>query len=185
MFHEKDFFETVSPATGHVILGDGKTSIKITVKCRVADHILLIDNVGYVPELSETIYSLFQHIQLPGHGLKSSFEEGLFIVFPTYQTRGIIGQTDIYLDAIPVQSSVPITDSTCSDSIDTSIFCRHLNQFQQEITSETEYLDHLLSKLRQYYATVKTKRQLNLDAPAGFWKLNQHQIDYNLQLPSE
>ena len=107
----KGIFESITPATGHVILGDGKTSIKIlgvgTVKCCIGDNILSINNVCYVPELSESIYSLFQHIQLPGHGIKSSFEDGLFIVFPTFQTRAIIGQSDIYLDAIPIDSKVP------------------------------------------------------------------------------
>jgi hypothetical protein len=184
MFREKEFFESITPATGHAILGDGKTSIKIlgvgTVKCCIGDN---IHSVHYVPELSESIYSLFQHIQSPGHGLKSSFEDGLFIVFPTFQTRAIICQSDIYLYAIPVDSMVPIPHSTCSDSSTIYSYCHHLIDFQQEVTTETEYWDNILSKLQEFYATIKTKHQLNLDVPADFRKLNQHQLDYNLQLP--
>jgi len=39
-------------------------------------------------------------------------------------------------------------------------------------------LDHLLFSLRQYYATIKTKRQLQLGTPAGFRQLSQHQKLY-------
>jgi len=187
MFREKEFFESITPATGHVRLGDGKTIIKIsgvgTVECCIGDNILSINSVHYIPELSESIYSLFQHIQSPGHGLKSSFEDGLFIVFPTFQTHAIIGQSDIYLDAIPVDSMVPIPHSTCSDSSTIYSYCHHLTDFQQEVTTETEYLDNILSKLQEFYATVKTEHQWNPDVPADFRKFNQHQLDYNLQLP--
>jgi hypothetical protein len=77
---------TLSPAKGKVLLGDGKISLPIqgigTVQCRVGDHQLVIPNVRYIPTLGESIYSLFQHIKSPGHGLNSSFEGGLSIKFP-------------------------------------------------------------------------------------------------------
>jgi len=67
MLKEREFFTTLSPAMGHVILGDGKTSLNIlgvgTVKCIVDDHLLIIENVRYVPDLSESVYSLFKHVQ--------------------------------------------------------------------------------------------------------------------------
>ena len=53
----------------------------------------------YVPDLAESIYSLFLHVQLPGHGLESTFHEGLFINFPDFRSKAIIGKYDIYLDA--------------------------------------------------------------------------------------
>jgi hypothetical protein len=37
------------------------------------------------------IYSLFLHIQHPGHGLESSFDKGLYIIFPNFKTKAIIG----------------------------------------------------------------------------------------------
>ncbi len=54
-----------------------------------------------------------------------------------------------------------------------------IQTFQQDICTETAYLDNLLHQLRQYYSDIKTKRQLNFEVPAGFRKLTQHQQDYN------
>jgi len=66
MFKEREFFDDIKPTTGQVILGDGKTTLPIkgigTVKLRIADNVLSIDNVRFVPDLSESIYSLFLHI---------------------------------------------------------------------------------------------------------------------------
>ncbi len=89
MFREKEFFESITPATGHVRLGDGKTIIKIsgvgTVECCIGDNILSINSVHYIPELSESIYSLFQHIQSPGHGLKSSLKMVYLLCFQLFR----------------------------------------------------------------------------------------------------
>jgi hypothetical protein len=72
MFWEREFFSNLSPATGQVILGDGKTSLAIkgvgTVTCKMGSNIVEIPNVRYVPELSESIYSLHIHIKTPNHG---------------------------------------------------------------------------------------------------------------------
>jgi hypothetical protein len=56
----------------------------------------------------------------------------------------------------------------------------HLQNFQQDICSETTYLDSILHRLHQYYADIKTQHQLNYEVPAGFKKLTQHQMDYNV-----
>jgi hypothetical protein len=52
-----------------------------TVKCSVDGNILLINNVRWVPDLLESIYSLFLPIQCPKHGISPSFEDGLFLFF--------------------------------------------------------------------------------------------------------
>jgi hypothetical protein len=82
-------------------LGDGKTSLSIqgvsTVKCKIGDSVLTIPNVRYIPDLSESIYSLFVHIKTPGHGLESSFDKGLNIHFPDFSTQALIGTDDIYI----------------------------------------------------------------------------------------
>jgi len=66
MFKEKEFFESLVPAKGSVILGDGTTRLPIqgvgTVVCHVGEHLLRIENVRFVPSLSESIYSLLVHI---------------------------------------------------------------------------------------------------------------------------
>lgn len=56
----------------------------------MGNEILFIDNIHYIPNLTETIYSLFVHIQSPCHGLQSSFEHGLFIIFPTSGQRQLL-----------------------------------------------------------------------------------------------
>jgi hypothetical protein len=180
MFKDREFFETLHPASGNVILGDGKTSLSIkgvgTVKCKIGSHVLWIENVRYIPDLAESIYSLFLHIQCPSHGLHSSFDTGLFIVFPEFRTKAIVGTDDIYLDAVPIlNNDQPDHFYDSSDTYDdtttnTNLFCRNMKDFQDDLSQESQKLDDLLSSLRRYYKEIKTKRQLNLDVPAGFRK---------------
>ncbi len=69
MFRDLEFFESLSPASGDVILGDGVIRLKIqgigTVKCKIGYHMLSIEGVQYIPDLAESIYSLFLHINVP------------------------------------------------------------------------------------------------------------------------
>jgi len=177
MFKEREFFRDIIPATGKVILGDGKTSIPIqgvgTVECIIGNHTLLLDNVRFVPTLSESIYSLFIHTQLPDHGIFSSFEEGLYLQFPDFRTQAIIGEHDLYLDASPCNPTMlPSTLPFIDDQSRTS--CRRITEFQNRVDQETNTIDHLLHQLRLFYQNVKTKRQLNLEVPAGFRKTSLH-----------
>jgi len=192
MFKEPEFFEFITTAKGNVILGDGKTSLPIigvgTVKCFLGDELVRIENVRYVPSLSESIYSIFQHIQQPQHGLESSFEGGLFLKFPTFTAPAIIGQNDIYIDFHPDPSLLSVGNNNYSSSTmsknDSTTFCRKLNEFQDNLDHDSEYLDQLLFKLRHYYSTIQTKRRLNFDVPAGIRKTSQHQhtLAYSRQL---
>jgi hypothetical protein len=67
MFKEKEFFTSLAPTQGRVILGDSKTTLDVhgigQIKCIIGAHTLIIDNVRYVPDLAESIYSLFLHIK--------------------------------------------------------------------------------------------------------------------------
>lgn len=168
MFKEVEFFTSLTPTQGHLILGDGTTKLPIhgigTATCRIGQNILQIEDVQYVPALGESIYSLFRHIQSPKLVLNSSYEEGIHIVFPTFQTKAVLGLNDIYLDAVPIIEN----ENSSSSSSSTDHFCRNLKDFTTEVTKETKYLDNLLKNIRQYYKEVKTRRQLNLDVPAGF-----------------
>ncbi len=67
---------------------------------------------------------------------------------------------------------------------DSTTFCRKLNEFQDNLDHDSEYLDQLLFKLRHYYSTIQTKRRLNFDVPAGIRKTSQHQhtLAYSRQL---
>jgi hypothetical protein len=66
MFCDPEFFEYIVPASGRVILGDGKTTLDIkgigTIKLQFGDNVISVDNVRYIPSLAESIYSLFLHI---------------------------------------------------------------------------------------------------------------------------
>ncbi len=74
----------------------------------------------YIPELAESIYSFFLHIQNLDHGLESSFKEGLFLKFPGYKTKTLISTNDIYLDALQASAStstsVPSSDQ-CGNTV--------------------------------------------------------------------
>jgi hypothetical protein len=80
------------------------------------------------------------------------------------------------LDAKPFHSSVDSTSTNFNsgDLGTASNFCHHLQTFQQDLCLETTYIDTILHRLRQYYADVKSKCQLNLEVPAGF--VNSHSI---------
>jgi hypothetical protein len=174
MFKDKVFFHSLSPATGFVILGDGKTTVSIkgvgTIRCYIDSNMVDIPNMRYVPDLSESIYSLHLHIKTPKHGLESSFEYGLFIRFLDFQTKATIGKDDIYLNMVPVSvETAPSLDIIFSESpSDSSDFCRNVTQLTSDINTESRKLDNILHDLCNYYASVKTKRQLGLDVPAGF-----------------
>jgi hypothetical protein len=154
MFKEREFFDTLHPANGQVILGDGKTELSIkgvgTIKCKIGDHILTVLGVRYVPDLAESIYSLFLHIQCPHHGLHSSFEDGLYIVFPDFKTKASLGHDDIYLDAVPftcnnicsnsIVPPAPTSSNNCQFTTDT--FCRTVKHFDDEVTQECKSLDN-------------------------------------------
>jgi len=191
MFKEREFFSSLIQTTGKVLLGDGKTSLTIqgigTVTCKLGQHKLVIPNVRYIPELGESIYSLFQHIQSPEHGLHSSFEGGLSIIFPKFSTQAIIGDHDIYLDIVPCSTSLSISDDIFIQSETTSSvpdnFCRNVIQLQQNLLTETNHIDGLLCKLRHYYQDVKTKRQLGLDVPAGFRVASQQEQNRRALVP--
>jgi len=178
MFRDREFFTSMLPASGRVILGDGKTSLPILgvgiVQCVIGSHTLTIENVRCIPTLSDSIYSLFIHVQLPNHGIHSSFDHGLFLNFPDFQTKAIIGKDNLYLDAIPTIDHLLPASANSSPSNSESV-CRHILDFQQELVHETDHFDHLLFRLQQYYNSTKTKRQLQLELPAGFRRTSEFQ----------
>jgi len=129
MFEEKEFFTTLVPTQGTVILGDGTTTLAIQgigqVKCTIGDHTLIINDVRYVPSLAESIYSLFLHIKQQNHGVQSSFDEGLHLAFPEFTTKAIVGHNDLYLDAHPHpenRSGVDFPKSVLTNDLS---ICRH------------------------------------------------------------
>jgi hypothetical protein len=153
MFSALEFFESITPMSGKVILGDGRTSLEIkgvgTIKLKFGNDCLLVPEVRYVPDLAESIYSLFLHIQSPGYALHSSFGAGMSIIFPTFTTKAIIGHHDIYLNATPANAT-PRSEllanlaSSSSSMSNTTPFCRHVTRFQEEVASESKKVNDLL-----------------------------------------
>jgi hypothetical protein len=187
MFRDRAFFVSLQPSSGKVYLGDGKTSLAIhgvgTVKCQIGSNTLTLHNVRYIPDLSESIYSLFQHVQCPGHKLESSYEQGLYIIFPTFRTKAIIGRHDIYLDATPVSIDNNADSASSSSPLKYVSVCRDITEFQKDVQIETDKLNNILRDLRKYYADVKTKRQLGLNVPAGFRRQSNLQTNTILHTP--
>jgi hypothetical protein len=105
MFKEKEFFSYITPSSGSILLGDVKTTLQIeglgTVQCYIDNNYVTILNVRYVPSLGESVYSLLTHMKQKDHGLQSSSDQGLFLIFPAFKTKAIIGAHDIYLNAFP------------------------------------------------------------------------------------
>jgi len=170
-----------------VILGDSKTTLNIhgigQIKCLIGTQTLIIDNVRFVPDLAESIYSLFLHIKQQQHGIQSSYDDGLHLKFPNFTTKTIVGSADIYLDAIPhPDNPTTASDVLCSMSGSSkSDYCRHTVIQENDIEHNKD--KNLLQSLRQYYSEVKTKRQLNLNRPAGFRSSSTLQKDYNIFNP--
>ncbi len=72
-------------------MGDGKTGISIkglgTVKCVIDGHQVTLKDVRYIPDLRESIYSLFLHIKSENHGLDSTYDKDLFVTFPSFKNK--------------------------------------------------------------------------------------------------
>jgi hypothetical protein len=75
MIQDHEFITAMSPATGYVLLGDGKTKLQIqgigTISCKIGQHTLTVDNVDYIPDLAKSVYRLFLHIRCSTHSLFS------------------------------------------------------------------------------------------------------------------
>jgi len=99
--------------------------------------------------------------------LNSSFEHGLDIILPDFSTKAILGHDDIYIDALP--ASVP--ENSPLSGIN-NIHCSHITQPSGLKPLSSEKDNNILFNLRQYYGKFKTKRQLNLDVPAGVRNAN-------------
>ncbi len=192
MFKHPEFFTSLDPIQGHVILGDGHTKVPIqgigTVHCIIDGHSLLIPDVRFVPQLSDSVYSLLQHIKQPGHGLHSSFEKGLHVTFPDFQTKAVVGKDDIFLNFLPASNYSSIhpdygDSSILSSSNNLDTICRHTTDVTSTNTIGQKELNNLMKSLRQYYASVKTKRQLSLNVPAGFRQASNLQTMFQTFTP--
>ncbi|MFN9979210.1 MAG: hypothetical protein ACK53Y_04820, partial [bacterium] len=101
-----------------------------------------------------------------------------------FRSKTLISQNDIYIDAVPISTpSCPSSTTVSSTTATDDTFCRAIQQFQDEVDTETKHIESLLSCLRQYYNTVKTKCQLGLEVPAGFRSSNSLQRDFHAFLP--
>ena len=109
--------------------------------------------------------------------------------FPSFNTKALIGQNDVYIDALPIPTKeglpVSVTPLVSSSTMETVPFCQNIKQFQDDLHQETTHLDNLLYHLHQYYDWVHTKRQLNLEVPAGFRKTTSHQKMFQEFIPPQ
>ena len=61
--------------------------------------------------------------------------------------------------------------------------CHHLTQTSKDLPEDSKTVDNLLRSLRKYYNEVKTRRQLNLNVPAGFRQRNDLQKTFHEFVP--
>jgi hypothetical protein len=124
------------------------------------------------------------HIKQPDHGLQSSFDTGLLLVFPTFHTKAVVGSDDIYIDALPHdlnkldEDELPTPLSLPSDSL-----CHNVTQISGTSNILPKSDNNVLKHLRVYYSEVKTKCQLNQHVPAGFRQDSKVQRDFRAFIP--
>jgi len=99
-----------------------------------------------------------------------------------------VGDSDIYIDALPLpdnllSSSFNLYSSPSESPLSDTTFCQNITQLQDAIVEETKELDNILRTLRQYYSTIKTKRQLGLEVLAGFGSSSTLQQSYRSLTP--
>ncbi len=97
-----------------------------------------------------------------------------------------MGHHDINLDARPINVSSslePTIDNSSSYAGRDTDCCRHVQQDSAIVDETIKSGDHLLNSLRQYYSDVTTKRQLNMETPAGFRQNTNLQKLFNEFLP--
>jgi hypothetical protein len=90
----------------------------------------------------------------------------LDIVFPEFSTKAVIGQNDIYLDAVPLE------DFKCSNI---TTLCRKLTTSDTTKEPTVTERENILKILCDYYKHVKMKRAANLPVPNGFCQSSNHQ----------
>jgi len=174
MFKEKEFFTFLQPTSGSVLLGDGKTRLSIqgigTVQCYIDKNLVTLEDVRFIPDLGESVYSLLLHIKQADHGLQSTPHEGLFLKFPTFTSKAIIGSNDIYVNTVPCSTSPLENSSSSTDAtVNLPLFSESpLPALASSTCQDNWKQNNLLGELRDYYNQVKTKRQLKLNVPAGF-----------------
>jgi len=129
------------------------------------------NSTGQLHHITEDIFedACVEYVedQQPKHGLHSSLDEGLFIIFPKFRTKAVLGKNDVYLEGLPHTAKLDQSMKLSSEILSMSV-CRSINQFSEELKLESEKVDNLLATLHQYYTEVKTHWQLNLEVPAGF-----------------
>ena len=89
-----------------------------------------------------------------------------------------MGNDDIYLNAIPHLDNPTLETLSQEPTVR-----RDMMTTSDEIKSHSGSGDNLLRDLRHYYCAVKTKRQLNMNVPAGFRQSSQEQKDFHQFLP--
>jgi hypothetical protein len=81
------------------------------------------------------------------------------------------------------QNKLQDTESATSFFLPLDFVCRHVTQVEEPSTLLNKSETNILKSLRDYYAEIKTKRQLNHGVPAGFLQHSTLQKDFWEFLP--
>jgi hypothetical protein len=81
-----------------------------------------VEGIRYIPGLAESIYSLFLHINVLNMG---SIPDGLYVIYPEFKTKALLGTDNIYLDAVPVHKAI-VSNTNTSEPSSTFVLIVHL-----------------------------------------------------------
>ena len=111
MVNEIDFFQdnlSPPPPSAVVLLADN-SSIPVlgigTASCTDGTNSFTLPNVLYVPQLTDSLYSLQEHWRTPGHDVRKTSEDNLELVFPTFTTPLTLNTT--YPHHGPIRTDLP------------------------------------------------------------------------------
>ena len=111
MVNELAFFQSdisPPPPSAVVLLADN-SSIPVlgigTASCTDGTNSFTLPNVLYVPQLTDSLYSLQEHWRTPGHDVRKTSEDNLELVFPTFTTPLTLNTT--YPHHGPIRTDLP------------------------------------------------------------------------------
>ena len=106
MVNDIDFFQaplSPLPPSAVVLLADNSSIPALgigTASCTDGTNNFTLPNVLYVPQLTDSLYSLQEHWRTPGHDVRKTSEENLELVFPTFTTPLTL-TTDLFAPIYP------------------------------------------------------------------------------------
>jgi hypothetical protein len=103
------------------------------------------------------------------------------MLFPSFQTKAIVGKDDIYLNVLPFSveniANPPLVSSSMTMEPSPTI-CRNVTHSPPVVLEGSKSPDNMLKTFLQYNSETKHKQQLGLPVSAGFHQATNLQKMY-------